>query len=143
MSLPLWPIRSRVASIRSSLKLAGMASPSVALALNLLERYKFDVVVTVSRYTENHRVRLSPCSTPQRKPLISLSFKETNRGLRLMKPPARRRNPSEITQLPALENIQMISPITPITRRAPSQTPALKISPASSQPARLIIKESE
>src|SRR4030095_2346939 len=43
-------------------------------------------------------------------------------------------------QLPALENIQIASPMIPMTKIAPTQTPALKISPASSQPARLTIE---
>jgi hypothetical protein len=43
-------------------------------------------------------------------------------------------------QLLALENIQIASPMIPMTKIAPTQTPALKISPASSQPARLTIE---
>ena len=45
-----------------------------------------------------------------------------------------------VPQLPALVSIQITSPMIPITRIAPTQTPALKISPAISQPARLTIE---
>jgi hypothetical protein len=40
----------------------------------------------------------------------------------------------------ALETIQTIMPIIPITRIAPTQTPASKMSPTSSQPIRLTEK---
>jgi nitrous oxidase accessory protein NosD len=39
-----------------------------------------------------------------------------------------------------LENIQITSPMIPITRIAPTQTPALKMSPATSHPARPTIE---
>jgi hypothetical protein len=50
---------------------------------------------------------------------------------------------SSTSQLPALETAQTMSPIIPMTRSAPTQTPALKMSPITSQPVKAMAEKTK